>query len=223
MEQEIAKASSELAREINRLAAAEARVHAIETAVPDLKDQEVRSLGHIESLALDTAEFIDALGELTARHAEKNLPPEQAQRAVEKMMGWLSQVEVIAGMEDTPSEIARLHAATIAKRLGLDAPVTDAVRTQIEREFAQLAAAGLTRSHCPADDATAWRARRTAATSEAAQRVEALIPTGQRRADVVAQSLALGCAVFSKVTTQPDGHGSMTVGVSLPGMRGWDF
>jgi|GEM_PF-5605934 len=222
MNRRLAEATGELSREQARLSAAEAKLHAAETAAPKLKDEELRSLGHVEQFALGTAEWLDSLMEFDR---EMKADPKAVEDGGEKMdqflaslLRWQSKSAVIGEMEDTPAEIAKFHASTIAKRLELDGPTLAAVRGQIEKEFTDLAAAGLTESFCPAQDAGDWRKRRTAALTAATQRVEALIPPGRRRPDVVAQSLSLGDAFYTEVNTQADGHGSANFGLRIPGL-----
>jgi hypothetical protein len=134
-------------------------------------------------------------------------------------MRWQGKIAVIAEMEDTPADIAKFHASTIARRLDLDGPTLIAVRAQIQKEFTDLAAAQLTESFCPKLDSGDWRQRRSAAIAEASKRVEALIPPGRNRPDIVAQSLSLGDAIFSEVTIGPDGHGSANFGMRIPGLK----
>lgn len=222
MNRRLAEATAELSREQARLSAAETKLHAAEAAVPKLKDEELRSLGHLEQFALGAAEWLDSLTEFgRAMKADPKAAEEggeEADQFLASLMRWQPKIAVIGEMEDTPAEIAKFHASTIAKRLDLDGPTLVAVRGQIEKEFSDLAAAGLTESSCPTQQAGDWRKRRTTALAAATQRVEALIPAGRRRPDVVAQSLSLGDAFFTEVNTQPDGHGSANFGLRIPGL-----
>jgi hypothetical protein len=96
------------------------------------------------------------------------------------------------------------------------------VQAQIAKEFAALAAQGLTVSHRPKADEKPWRVRRSTALAAAAKRIEALIPPAQIRKFAVEQSLSLGFSFYSQVDTQPDGHGSVNFGIHLPGLE-WAF
>lgn len=218
----IAEASEALARETARRTAAEASAKAVEAAIPGAKDEELRSVGHIEKFALGAAEWLEAVvasdAHFHATNGSAATDRENNGEFIKSLMEWVPKLSLISELEDTPADIAKLHASCIAKRLDLDGASLAAIRTQIERDFADLAAAGLTRSHCPEGDAKSWRARRNLALSEATTRVEALIPPARLKPDVVAQSLALGDAYFSEVQTRPDGHGSVNIGIRLPGL-----
>ena len=226
MNHRLAEATAELLREKTRHSAAEAKLKAAEAVTPELKDEELRSLGHIEQFALGAADWLDALvqfdremqNDLAGGKEFSELNPKTAE-FISTVMRWQAKIAVVAEMEDTPAEIGKFHASTIGRRLDLDGPTLIAVRAQIEKEFTDLAAAQLTESSCPKVAPGDWRRRRAAALAEATKRVEALIPPGRNRPDVVAQSLSLGNAVFSDVTIQPDGHGSANFGIWIPGLK----
>lgn len=133
----------------------------------------------------------------------------------------LERLAVIGELEDTPDEIARLHAATVSGRLKLDAATSDRVRQQIEREFTQLRGQKLTRSNLPEVQADEWYQRRSKALDEAVHRVEALIPASQRQEFVVGQSLHLGTGrrVILKWDSPSPGQTTMWVSYNLPGLE----
>jgi hypothetical protein len=226
MDRGLAEATAELTCEKARRSVAEAKLKAAEADMPQLKDEELRSLGHIEQFALGAAEWLDALVQFDSEikndldHGKElsELDPKTAE-FLSTVMRWQGKIAVIAEMEDTPAEIGKFHASTIGQRLNLDGPTLIAVRTQIEKEFTDLAAAQLTESFCPKVNAGDWQKRRAAAMAEATKRVEALIPPARNRPDVVAQSLSLGDAIFSNVSVGADGHGSANFGIRIPGLK----
>ena len=226
LDRRIAEATDALTRETARRTVAETSVKAAEAAIPGAKDEELRSAGHIEKFALGAAEWIESfVAADSALHGSKGATAAEQEKALEflkTMMEWVPKLTLVGEMEDTPADVAKLHASTITKRLDLDGASLAAIRDQIQREFTDLATAGLTRSHCPEVDAKEWRARRTSAIAEAAKRVEALLPPARLKSNVVAQSLSLGDAYFSQVQTLPDGRGSVNFGVRLPGLS-WRF
>ena len=137
---------------------------------------------------------------------------------MQRMMTWLKRMDAIGEMEDDAPEIAQLHTATLGSRMKLDAPTQARVQQQIEREFILLREAGLTRPQRPAAERDAWYLRRRTALNEATQRIEALIPAGERREFAVGQSLHLGTGLRTKSELRPDGHGSISMAFDLPGL-----
>jgi hypothetical protein len=206
--------------EAARLSAAEQQILSAEKGLPDIRGHELRSLGYVEGFGLEAAIMIEDLETMHSLMKEKNSAEKfgKINSINMKLAQRMGEMDVIAEMEDKPTEIARFHAATIQKRLGLDSVTTAAVRAQIEKEFNLLAAEKLTRSQCPESDAKAWRKRRGVATNAAAQRVEALLPADKRRPWVVEQSLSLGYAMYSEVKAGSDGQHSLNVGFHLPGL-----
>src|SRR5688572_6318281 len=136
------------------------------------------------------------------------------------MMGWINRLAMVGDLEANPPEIASFHAATLQTRLQLDQPTTEKVRQQIEREFQQLQSLNLARPRRPEADQEQWYQRRNRALDEATVRVEALIPASQRQPFVVGQSLYLGTGMRTHTQIGGDGHGSITMGLVLPGKIG---
>ena len=93
------------------------------------------------------------------------------------------------------------------------------MRQQIEREFTQLREKKLTRPQRPDEERDDWYARRKTALNEAMQRIEAQIPATQRQPFAVGQSLHLGTGLRTKSEVGPDGHGSISMGLDLPGLE----
>jgi hypothetical protein len=223
----IAQTQAELERESAQLSAVQAKVAEAEKALPPLKGEELRSLGRIEELGKSAGQFIEQMIHFATRMSApegKKLSGEEQNKMMEEVMPWLEKVDMIGGMEDDPQEIARLHAATIAERLKLDTATAARMKDQITREFTDLVAAGLVRSKRPEGDGVEeWQKRRSAAVKDATGRVEALIPAGARQPWVVEQSMQLGVSLQKQVTVGADGHGSMNLGIALPGMQGQKF
>jgi hypothetical protein len=218
---QIEETRADIERESARLAAAQAKVADLGRSLPPVKGEVLRSLGRIEELGRSASEFIE---QVVAYAKTLKTPPDQQmsesdrQRMMERMVLWMENIELIGTMEDDPKEIAQLHATTIAERLKLDPTVASRVQDQIEKEFAELAAAGLVCSRRPElDGLKEWQERRAAALEEAVSRIEAFIPADQRRPWVVEQSLQLGNSFQKQVQVGPAGHGSMNFGIHLPG------
>jgi hypothetical protein len=205
------------------LANAQAQTAAAKEALPPMNGQVLRSLGRIEDLGRQAGRIIEQVIEFSKAASGPSAPTpkdEEMMRAMQSMMSWTASIEMIGDMEDDPKEIARLHATTIAERLKLDAATTASIEKQIAREFAELAAAGLVRSKRPSgDELAAWRERRAEVLHAAAARVESQIPVNQRQPWVVEQSLQLGNAFVRDVKMDGDGHGSIAIGVVLPGIK----
>ena len=220
---QIAALNAEIEQETARLADAQTQIAAVKKALPPMNGQVLRSLGRIEDLGRQAGQFIEqvldfskAAGGPSARMQSE----EEMTRTMQSMMSWTATIETIGEMEDDPREIARLHATTIAARLKLDAATAAMIEKEIAREFQELAAAGLVRSKRPSsDELSAWRERRGDALHTAATRIEHLIPADQRQPWVVEQSLQLGNAFVGQVQMGADGHGSIAVGVVLPGVK----
>ena len=187
-----------------------------------MSNEEWRSLGRIEELGQQAGDFMRALAGHRERMKAGKLKTEDQAGFGPEMMRWLKRMEVIGEMEDTPTEIARLHTATLSARMKLDAPTQERVRLQIEREFSQLAEKKLTRPQRPDTARDEWYARRKTALDEATQRIEALIPAAQREQFAVGQSLHLGTGMRTKTDLRPDGHGSVYMMIDLPGLD-WRF
>jgi hypothetical protein len=220
---QVARVNAEIEQELTRLADAQAQTAAAKEALPPMNGQVLHSLGRIEDLGRQAGRFIDQLVEFSNGVGSPSTPKrseEETMRAMQSMMSWTAWIEMIGDMEDDPKEIARLHATTIAERLKLDATTAASIEKQIAREFAELAAAGLVRSKRPSGDKlAAWRERRDDTLHAAAARVESQIPADQRQPWVVEQSLQLGNALVRDVEMGADGHGSIAIGVALPGVK----
>jgi hypothetical protein len=221
---EIARLREELAVESARLEQTQERLKEAEKGLPAMTGEELRSLGRMEEFAQRAAAFIEQVAELGTMlkdNTSSSRKDEALARAMQQMGKWAGWLEVVGQMEDTPDEIAQLHAQTIAERLGLDQPTTARIRDQIAREFTDLAASGLVRSQRPtaAESSKEWNERRSEALHGAASRIEDLIPESHRRPWIVEQSLQLGNAMRQEVHVEPDGHGSAIVAVALPGVQ----
>jgi hypothetical protein len=220
---QIAALNAEIEQETARLADAQTQIAAMKNALPPMTGQVLRSLGRIEDLGRQAGQFIEqvidfskAAGGPSARKQSE----EEMTRTMQSMMSWTATIETIGEMEDDPREIARLHATTIAERLKLNAATAASVEKEIARVFQELATAGLVRSKRPSgDELTGWREHRGDVLHAAAARIENLIPADQRQPWVVEQSLQLGNAFVGQVQMGADGHGSIVVGVVLPGVK----
>ena len=220
---EAARLSAEIERESVLLCAAGAKAAEIGISLPPMSDEEWRSLGHVEELGRQAADFIRTFSEMTLRMS-KGEPSSDADGAVfaQQLQAWIKRMEAIGEMEDDPAEVARLHTATLSTRLSLDAPTQAQVRQQIEREFKQLHAQQLTRMQRPDAERDDWYARRRQALDEATQRIEALIPPAQRVEFAVGQSLHLGTGLRPKAVIQTGRPDTMYLYSDLPGID-WRF
>ena len=220
---EMARLSAESESETALLHAAEEKARELGKALPRISEEEWRSLGKVEELGAQAADFIRVFSEMQA--AMRGPEPRQEAdgvRLVSNLFMWMKRMEVIGEMEDDAAEVARLHTATLSARMKLDAPTQERVRLQIEREFSQLAEKKLTRPQRPDTARDEWYARRKTALDEATQRIEALIPAAQREQFAVGQSLHLGTGMRTKTDLRPDGHGSVYMMIDLPGLD-WRF
>jgi hypothetical protein len=218
---EITKLSGDLAEETALFQNAETKLAALQTTVPAVENEELRSFGHIEQMGLEAAEFLPMLADFTGRMkdgAADKLSGEESSRIIGEMMGWLNRLEAVGELEGNASEIARFHAATLQARLQLDLPTTEKVRQQVEREFGQLQSKNLARPQRPEADQDEWYRRRKRALDEATARIEALIPPSQRQPYLVGQSLYLGTGMRTQTQIGADGHGSIVMGLDLPGI-----
>ena len=216
---EIARLSAEYENETALLRAAEAKAQELGKALPRMSDEEWRSLGRVEELGQQTADFLGFFSEITDRMKNQEPMSEaDSSRIAGDTMAWIKRLEAIGEMEDSPAEIAKLHTATLSARMKLDAATQERVRRQIEREFTDLQEQKLTRPQRPDTARDDWYARRKAVLNEATQRIEALIPAAQRQPFAVGQSLHLGTGLRTKTEVRPDGHGSVTMGLELPGL-----
>lgn len=217
--EELARISAEIENETALKRAAEAKAIEIGKSLPPMSDVEWRSLGRVEELGQQAGDFLrtfsDAIGRMKAGQP---LDDGDGNTFMQRMMGWLKRMEAIGEMEDDAPEIARLHTATLGSRLKLDAATQARVQSQIEREFTLLREAGLTRPQRPDTERDDWYLRRRTALNEATQRIEALIPAGQQQEFAVGQSLHLGTGLRTKSELGPDGHGSISMALDLPGL-----
>jgi len=220
---QIARLNAEVEQESARLADAQAQTAAAKDALPPMNGEVLRSLGRIEDLGRQAGRFIEQVIEFSKAARGPSAPTpndEQMMQAMQSMMSWIASIEMIGAMEDDPKEIARLHATTIAERLKLDGATTASIEKEIAREFAELAAAGLVRSKRPSgNELAAWRERRADVLHAAAERVESQIPAEQRQPWVVEQSLQLGNSFFRDVKMDAEGHGTVALGLALPGVK----
>ncbi|HEX5176050.1 MAG TPA: hypothetical protein VFV83_03420 [Chthoniobacteraceae bacterium] len=217
----IASLSRELASEEALLAEARQRSAAISRRVPSVEQEQLRSFGHVEQMGQEAALFIPQLAAFMKQMQNAGaakLPPEESARMMNSMMGWMNRLEAIGELETNPAEIARFHAVTLEARLGLGGEVRAKVEQQLQKEFAELNTRGLARPQRPVEGEEDWYQRRNSALHEATQRVESLIPPGRRQQYVVGQSLYLGTGLRSQTTIGADGHGSVKVGLALPGL-----
>lgn len=218
---EITKLTGEFAQETALLQTSAAELAALQKTVPAVENEELRSFGHVQQMGMEAAEFLPMLADFTRRmkgDAADKLSEEESSRIMGTMMGWINRLAVVGDLEANPPEIASLHAATLQARLQLDQPTTEKVRQQVEREFQQLQRMNLARPQRPETDQDEWYQRRNRALDEATLRVEALIPPGQRQPHVVGQSLYLGTGMRTHTQIGADGHGSITMGLALPGI-----
>ena len=216
-----ASLTAEIERESALLRAAEAKAAEIGRSLPAMSNEEWRSLGHVEELGWQAGDLLRSMSEMEERRKRgEKFSPEEAGRTSRETMEGLARLAVIGEMEDSPDEVARLHAATVSGRLKLDAATADRVRQQIEREFTELREQKLTRSHRPETEADEWYERRGEALSDAVHRVEALIPASQREEFVVGQSLHLGTGrrVILKWDSPKQGTNTVRISYDLPGL-----
>lgn len=220
---ESARIFAELERESALLRAAEAQAIEIGKSLPPLSNEEWRSLGRVEELGRQAADFVRTSAEWMVQINKGGAPSEAHGKAfAHQLTAWIKRMDAIGEMEDDPAEVARLHTATLSMRLKLDTPTQARVQQEIEREFTQLRAQQLTRMQRPDTERDAWYARRSTALNAATQRIEALIPAGQRQEFAVGQSLHLGTGLRTKTEIQSDGRGSMSLLFHLPGIH-WQF
>jgi hypothetical protein len=212
---EIASLSRELAEESALLQKAETELTALQETVPAVENEELRSFGGVERMGLEAAEFLPQLANFMGRN---DLSDEETSRVMGTMMGWLNRVAAVGELEANASEIARFHAATLQTRLQLDGETTEKVRQQIDAEFRQLQSLNLTRPQRPDTDQDDWYRRRYRFLDEASARIEALIPPGQRQPYAIGQSLHLGTGMRTETHIGPNGHGSISMGLNLPGI-----
>jgi hypothetical protein len=217
----LASLQRELAREETLLLAAREKSATISRRVPAVEQEQLRSFGHVEELGQEAALFLPQLSAFMKQMQNagaSKLPPGESARIMNSMMGWINRLEAVGELEANPADIARFHAATLQARLGLDSDIRARVEAQLQHEFADLNRRQLARPQRPEDGQEDWYKLRNSALREATQRVEALIPPAQRQQYVVGQSLYLGTGLRSQTTIGPDGHGSVTVGLALPGV-----
>ena len=217
----VASLVAEIERESALLRVAEAKAAEIGKSLPAMSNEEWRSLGHVEQLGWQAGDLLRSMSEMEERRKRgEKIGAEEARRASREEMEGLDRLAVIGEMEDSPDEIARLHAATVSARLKLDAATADRVRQQIEREFSKLREQKLTRPHLPETQADEWYVRRGKALDEAVHRVEALIPASHQQEFVVGQSLHLGTGRRVILKWDSPKQGAITMGISydLPGL-----
>jgi len=217
---ESASLAAEIERESVLLSAAETRAIEIGKSLPALSNEEWRSLGHVEELGWQAGDLLDSMSEIAERRKSgEKISREEDARVFQEMTAGLARLAVIGDMEDSPDEIARLHATTLRARLKLDAATADRVRHQIEREFIHLRDQKLTRSNLLEEEHDEWFERRSGALDAAAIRVEALIPVSQREQFVVGQSLHLGTGRRAIINEISPGRLAMRVSYDLPGLE----
>jgi hypothetical protein len=217
----IAALSRELASEEALLAEALKTSATISRRVPSVEQEQLRSFGHVEQMGQEAALFSPQLAAFVKQMQNAGaakIPPDESARMMNSMMGWMNRLEAIGELEANPAEIARFHAATLKARLSLEGEVGTKVEQQLQKEFTELNTRGLARPQRPVDGQEDWYQRRNSALLEATQRVESLIPPGRRQEYVVGQSLHLGTGLRSQTTVGADGHGSVAVGLALPGL-----
>jgi hypothetical protein len=217
----ITQTRREIAHEEKLLVAARDKIAALQKNVPAVEKEHLHSFGRIEEMGQEAATFLPELVKLMAAMRNPTgakLSEEESARAMETLMAWIDRLEAVGELETNPDEIARLHGATLQIRLGLDGETRVKVEHQLKEEFALLNSRGLARPQRPEAEQEEWYRRRTAMLDEATARIEALIPASQRQKYAVGQSLYLGTGVRSQTTVGSDGHGSVVVGLALPGL-----
>lgn len=213
---EINSLSRDLAEESALLQKAETALTSLQGSVPAVENEELRSFGRVERMGLEAAEFLPQFVNLMGRN---DLSEVEASRVMETMMSWINRLAAVGELEANASEIARFHAATLQARLQLDGATTEKVRQQIDEEFRQLQSLNLSRPGRPDTDQDDWYSRRYRFLDEASARIEALIPPGQRQPYAVGQSLHLGTGMRTETHLGPNGHGSISMVLNLPGIR----
>ena len=217
---EIEKLTRALHEETALLQAAQATIIAAEKATPRVEDEELRSLGYVEQMGREAAEFLPQLVEVATLMKGgqfSKLSEAEQSRLAAKMMAWVNRVSALGDLEEDAPKIARFHATSLRERLHLDDVATEQVRRQAEREFAHLKAQGLARPQRPENDREEWYRRRKLALDEATARIEALIPASQRQPYAVGQSLHFGTGLRTSSQMKADGHGSVSMSLDLPG------
>lgn len=216
---ESANLAAEIERESSLLRAAQAKAAELAKTLPPMSDEEWRSLGRVEELGRQAAEFIGSFSGMLERVKRQEMTNEfDEKRFFHNLTGLMKRMEAIGEMEDMPDEIARLHTATLCARMKLDDAMQVRVRQEIEREFSKLSEQKLTRPQRPATEREDWYARRKSALDEATLRIEALIPAAQRQQFAVGQSLHLGTGMTSNTSVLPDGRRSINLLIQLPGI-----
>lgn len=217
----MAQTRRELEHEEMLLVAARDKIARLQKNVPAVENEQLHSFGRIEEMGQEAATFLPELVKLMAgmqNPTGARLSEEESTRAMETMMSWIDRLEAVGALEANPTDIARFHGATLQMRLGLDGETREKVEHQLNEEFSQLNRRGLARPQRPEAEQEEWSRRRSAMLDEASARIEALIPASQRQKYAVGQSLYLGTGVRSQTTVGPDGHGSVVVGLALPGL-----
>jgi hypothetical protein len=105
---------AEIEHESTLLSAAEARAIEIGKSLPAMSNEEWRSLGHVEELGWQASDLLDSMSEIAKRRKSgEKISREEDSRISQDRTAGLARLAVIGDMEDSPDEIARLHATTL--------------------------------------------------------------------------------------------------------------
>ena len=219
---QIVKLAGAIAEETALLHTAEAKLTALQKTVPSVEGEELHSFGRIEQMGREAADFLPLIAQFGRKSKDPTadkLSDEEWSSLGAKLLPWLNRLAAVGELEDNPADIACFHAASLQARLQLDAATTDKVRGQIAQEFEQIKRQGLVRGQRPENTQGEWYRRRKQALDDAAMRIDALIPAAQREPYAVGQSLHLGTGLRTNSTIGADGHGSISMGLDLPGIE----
>lgn len=215
---ELLKAETELAAARRRFRAADERAKRLAAELAITPAEELKSYGRIEDLAQNGITVLKSIEETTAGQNSAQTEGRTVSVDGKKITGWLVHTEAIGDLEANPAEIAELYAHAIQQTFALDPSLTRKVQQQLCKEFEQFRAQGLDRPHRPIEAQDDWYARRDQLVLEAAARIEAQIPTAQRKPHALAQILNLGTSFRTRIDNAPDGNPSLTLYYQVPGL-----
>jgi hypothetical protein len=199
----------ELDRESSALRAAREKAGKIAGDLSIAPEEELKSLGHMEEIATESAQFLDSVQKVSGANPIASSKEEAARLAgIRKhLVGWSVKMDAIGKLESQPAQIARLHACTMRDVLELDPATTQRVQEALAAEFTLLRNQGLERMKRPNEEQDAWYTRRDAAMAAASERIATFIPGGQRQqqAETVSQVMHLGSGLRSQMITDPKG------------------
>jgi hypothetical protein len=210
---ELAQVGAELQREAEAAATAEKHAAELRGKIPAAKpDEAIVSYGRIADMGAETGQ---AMRQVIGTHKKQKLDGEAGEalgNAFMKIMAWMPE---IAGLEESPAEIASFQAAMLRQVFEFDEAKTRQAEETFRRHFAAMKANGLTAAHASAPQ---WRERRSEALTQLLWQLRPLLPPDfQENSLAQLVNIGAGFETNGKTEVSPKtGQGTSSITMTLP-------